>query len=88
MQTWIPVATQLPRPGKRVLICLEKGFVGEAYLLTSGKWGRYDELACVEDIFHQQVTHWMPLPLPVKCGGDTIESKGLPETAKEAGQAD
>lgn len=62
MQKWISVSTQLPSPGKRVLICLDHGFVGEAYLLHSGKWGRYDELACVEDIFHQQVTHWMPLP--------------------------
>lgn len=62
MQKWISVSTQLPSPGKRVLICLDHGFVGEAYLLSSGKWCRYDELACVEDIFHQQVTHWMPLP--------------------------
>lgn len=62
MQEWIPVSTQLPIPGTRVLICLEHGFVGEAYRLPNGKWGRYDELAPVEDIFHEQVTHWMPLP--------------------------
>lgn len=88
MQKWIPVEIKLPTPGERVLICLERGFVGEAYLLLSGKWGRYDELACVEDIFHQQVTHWMPLPVSVQNGGDTIESEGLSEATKKAGQAD
>lgn len=88
MQKWIPVATRLPSPGERVLICLERGFVGEAYLLYSGKWGRYDELDSVEDIFHQQVSHWMPLPKPVQNGGGTIESKGLSAATQEARQAD
>ena len=62
--TWIPVEERLPTPGKRVLMCLEYGFVAEGYLMQGGKWGRYDELACVEDLFHQRVSYWMPMPEP------------------------
>lgn len=59
---WIPVSARLPAPGERVLICLENGFVGEGYLMHKGKWGRYDELGSVEEIFHCSVSHWMPMP--------------------------
>lgn len=63
---WTPVAAVLPKPGERVLICLENGFVGEGYLMHKGKWGRYDELGSVEEIFHCSVVGWMPMPESMK----------------------
>lgn len=69
MGKWISVSKQLPTPGQRVLFCLAHGFVGEGWLRENKRdWVRYDELPTVDEIFHQPVTHWMPMPCPA--GGD------------------
>ena len=62
---WISVKDELPEEYSEVIICINGGSTGVAYyepigLICAFINDHYDELVSNE------VTHWMPLPLPPK----------------------
>ena len=63
---WIPVSERLPDDGQQVLIAQRlPGWTDEMPTRTQSSWYEHEEF-CGEgdDIPHQCVTHWMPMPEP------------------------
>ena len=49
--------------GERVLLCLDKVFVGEGYRKKNGKWYRYNEMGIdIETLFDAEVIGWAKMP--------------------------
>ncbi len=62
--TWISVNERLPLCGARVIVT-DGAFVGEAFRMDENRWERPQGYPWYE-LFGRAVTHWMPLPIPLK----------------------
>ena len=70
---WVPVTERLPRPEMEVLCAFDSGEVCSLWQDWAGS-GDQDPFLYGEDPDFRRVkraTHWMPLPLPPKEGGET-----------------
>ena len=67
----------LPEPGERVIVCVGKGLVGEAYMKhwddKELHWFRYWDFPPIETYMSCGVTAWMPMPKPPKKNGTNEE---------------
>lgn len=62
--SWIPVTERLPEYGGRVL-ATDGVVVGEMYFANTNHWHRYNGISW-ENFADTHITHWMPLPEPLK----------------------
>ncbi len=59
---WISIADKLPERGDTILFCTKTDYVSQGYYnYIDDNWTE-----TYVEIILEDVTHWMPLPLPVK----------------------